>query len=110
MNAQVYGNSGITSGSITINNKIDYKKYKSLNIIYTASLDIYNGACVIDIYNLTCPANFIKRICYSSAINTKTKISIDITQIDDLDSIYFYLQAQSTKTTSLNLYEVWLEK
>ncbi len=116
LKAQIYANPpGLVSGSVTINKKIDYTKYRYLKMIYTASLGNYNSGSVIEIYKnheliLPYPKGRIKRLCYEGPINTKTKYTCAIFKINDFDSFYMYLQASTNGQTVLNIYEVWLEK
>lgn len=118
LNAQIYADSGydLESGSVTINNKIDYSKYKSINIVYTASLTQYNAGTIIGLYKnhenvLPFPNNKIKEgLCYGTPININKTYTIVISTIKDFNSFYIYLQASQGETASINIYEVWLEK
>ena len=116
LNAQLYGDSsGSNGGSITINNKIDYSQYKHLNIVYTANLTHYNASNIVDICKnhenvVSWADNVITSLCYSEPINVKKRWKNNVKKINDINSFYIYLQSYYGTTTSINIYEVWLEK
>ena len=105
--AKMYG------GSISINKEIDYSKFKYLNIVYTASLTLYNSASTIQVYkNYETPSyeeNFIETLCYNRKIGTETKFKANISEIEDFKNFYLYLQTYKGQA-DLNIYEIWLEK
>lgn len=112
LNAQVTrsSSSGKSGGSITISNQIDYTEYKYIKIIYTASLTRYKSDVTVDLTSNPISSKLFTKLCYNNAISSKTKISIDISQIEELNNIYIYLQAGAKTTANLNIYELWLEK
>ncbi len=115
MNAQIYADSDWGhAGSIIFNNKIDYSKYKTINIVYTASLTKYNDASSVTVLknydNVVFDENHIGYLCYTNKVSTKEKFSQEIAKINNFDNFYIYLQAYKGHTVSINIYEVWLEK
>ena len=116
MNVYIISNEGLQAGSITINNYIDYSKYRKLNIKYTATLGHYSGSSILQLYKnhnniQTYPANKLETLCYHSAITSPTIINIEIAQIENFNNFYIYIQTyENYGDANCNIYEVWLEK
>lgn len=117
LNAQLYGDSSVSNigGSITINNKIDYSEYNYINIVYTANLTYYSSASIVELCKnyenvISYSDNFFSTLCYEEPINVKKRYKNIKNKINDINSLYIYLQSQYGATTSIDIYEVWLEK
>ena len=106
---QHYQSSQMVGGSVGINNKIDYSKYKKICIKITAQLPYYKGCNVIDLFCNYDNPRFLKYICYSNPLN-KQLLKIDISEVKNED-LFIYLQSDVYQgATSCDIYEVWLEK
>ena len=124
MNISLAQKSVMSGGSVVLNKDIDYSKYSKICYKYTGTLGIYSGASSVQVFKnsknvQTYPANTLNPsdlngydiLIYTSAITTPTVKEFDLTQIENIEDLYIFIQVQANQgATNCQIYEVWLEK
>lgn len=108
MNIDMPGNYRVLQGGgITINNKLNFEKYKRICIIYTGSLGQYKYNDGIQLYKNRSKPVRLDNLVYTTPATKKTKKVIELLEVED---IYIYFQTWTNTSINCDIYEVWLEK
>ena len=113
INVKLTSPSNIYSGILRTINDIDYSKYSTIHIEYTATMGQYGGSSVIGLNKNTSDnisGEGLITMCYSQAITTQKTEQIALENFTKNDKINIYMQAYSVGSIELNIYNMWLEK
>jgi len=100
-------------GFIKTANAVNLTFYNTIYIDYTGSLPSYSGNQIIDLHIGDVSGSFTSLasvgMVYTSVVNTRTIVSIDISSITGNHAIGLRLQSSSSTGSKVNFYKVWLE-
>lgn len=98
------------AGGLTINNSIDYTKYKNFCVEFTGTLGRYNSGTIVATYINSSKLEWLGTLVYSTAEREKKILSMEI-QDTNIEDIFFYIQSNKNDgEANCNIYNVWLEK